>query len=206
MPIVSQLVRSTESEPPAGKSTEKKAALPSSAAQNAFDARLATPIFSGAYRIFVGQSDLIFIQIEGGAKLVLAVMAPLIGPVVNLISLVLWFFTKKKAKDWLKKLDQQNPEDLLCESENNFRLHLPEIREAAIELPAFLAVSGKAGRLILVARHGEKMKFEFENATETNKAIHLLVPLLNPTLKVNVEWNGAKRRFEKKKKGGSGTV
>jgi len=32
-----------------------------------------------------------------------------------------------------------------------------------------------------------------------NKAIYLLAPLLSSTLKVNVEWNGEKQRFERKK-------
>jgi hypothetical protein len=78
-------------------------------------------------------------------------------------------------------------------------LHLAEIREAAIEVPAFLAASGKAGRLNLLVRHGEKIKFEFVNTEEMNRAIQLLVPLLNSTLKVNVEWNAEKGRFERKK-------
>ena len=59
--------------------------------------------------------------------------------------------------------------------------------------------SGKAGRLNFSVRHGEKIKCEFDNAAEMNKAIHLLAPLLNSTLKVNVEWNEEKRRYEKKK-------
>jgi hypothetical protein len=178
----------------------KKITTPPAATQTAFNAKLITPIFSaGTYRIFVERSDLLFIQIEGGSKSILAATAPLLGPAGNLIPLGLWLFTKKKAKDRLQNVDQQNPEDRLRESEQNFKLHLSEIRDASIEPPTLFAASGKAGRLHLLVRHGEKFKFEFENAVEMNKAIHLLAPLLNSTLKVNVEWNEEKRRFEKKK-------
>jgi len=118
---------------------QKQAAAPSAATQNSFDARLVSPISSaGVYRIFIERNDLLFIQIEGGSKSILTAMAPLLGPAGNLIPLALWLFTKKKAKDLLQKIEEQNPEDLLRESEKNFKLHLAEIRDAAIEPPTFL--------------------------------------------------------------------
>jgi hypothetical protein len=170
------------------------------ATQKTFDVKLISPISSsGTYRVFGERSDLLFIQIEGGSKSVLTAIAPLLGPAGNLIPLALWLFTKKKNKDRLKKITQQNPEDLLRESEKNFKLYLAEIRDAAIDPPAFFSKSGKAGRLNLLVRHGEKFKFEFVNSAEMNNAIYLLAPLLNSTLRINVEWNGEKQRFEKKK-------
>ena len=170
------------------------------AAQAAFNAKLVSPISSaGAYRIFVKKGDLIFIQTEGGSKSVLAGVAPLFGPAGNLIPLALWLFGRKKDKARQQQVDEGDPEELLHEGEKNFKLHLAEIREAAIEAPAVLAASGKAGRLNLLVRHGEKIKFEFASIDEMSRAIQLLVPLLNSTLKVNVEWNGEKGRFEKKK-------
>jgi hypothetical protein len=178
----------------------KKTASQPAAARKTFDVKLLSPIsFSGTYRVFGERSDLVFIQIEGGSKSVLAAIAPLLGPAGNLIPLALWLFGKKKAKDRLQKIVQQNPEDLLRESEKNFKLYLAEIRAAAIEPPAFISTNGKAGRLNLLVRHGEKLKFEFVNAAEMNNAIHLLAPLLNSTLRISVEWNGEKQRFEKKK-------
>jgi hypothetical protein len=129
----------------------------------------------------------------------LAALAPLLGPLGNVIPLALWLFTKKQAKDRLQNIDQQNPEDLLRESEKSFKLHVSEIRDAAIEPPALLATRGKAGRLILMVRHGEKIKFEFENAVEMSSAMRLLAPLPYSTLRISVEWNGEKQRFEKKK-------
>jgi hypothetical protein len=170
------------------------------ATQSAFNVKLITPISSaGTYRVFIERSDLLFIQIEGGSKSLLAALAPLLGPVGNLIPLTLWLFTKKKAKDRLQKVEQQNPEDLLRESEKNFKLYLAEIRDASIEPPSFISTSGKAGRLILLVRHNEKIKFEFQTTAEMNNAMHLLMPLMGSTLRINVEWNGEKQRFQKKK-------
>jgi len=121
------------------------------------------------------------------------------GPAGNIIPLTLWLFTKSKAKTKLQRLKEGDPEELLRESESNFKLNLAEIRDAAIEAPTFFQTSGKAGRLNLSVRHGEKIKCEFDDATEMNHAIHLLTPLLSSTLRVNVEWNETKHRFQKKK-------
>jgi hypothetical protein len=178
----------------------KQAVAPPQATQAAFNAKLISPISSaGTYRIFVERQDLIFIQIEGGSKSVLAAIAPLLGPAGNLIPLGLWLFDRGKTKKRRQKIHEGNPEELLRENGKNFKLYLAEIRDAAIEAPGFFSKSGKGGRLNFLVRHGERIKFEFENAGEMNNAIHLLAPLLNSTLKVNVEWNGAKRRFERKK-------
>jgi hypothetical protein len=174
---------------------------PPQAAQSAFNVRLISPLSSaGTYRVFVERNDLIFIQIEGGSRSILEALTPALGPLGGLIPLARWLFTKSKARARLQRLQTGNPEELLRENEKNFKLYLAEIREATIEAPSLLAASGKAGRLNLLVRHGEKMKCEFETADDVSTAIHLLAPLLNSTLNVNVEWNGEKHRFEKKKK------
>ncbi len=177
-----------------------KIAAQPEATGTAFNVKLVSPLSSaGKYRIFVERSDLLFIQIEGGSRSILEAAAPFIGPAGNIIPLSLWLFGKRKTKAKLQRLETGNPEELLREGENNFKLNLAEIRDAAIEAPALFQTSGKAGRLNLLVRHGEKIKCEFDNAAEMAKAIHLLAPLLNSTLKVNVEWNEEKRRYEKKK-------
>ncbi len=179
---------------------QRKFAAQSEATGTAFNVKLVSPISSaGKYRIFVERSDLLFIQIEGGSRSILAAAAPFLGPVGNLIPLTLWLFGKRKTKAKLQRLETGNPEELLREGENNFKLNLAEIRDATIEAPAMFQTSGKAGRLNLLVRHGEKIKCEFDDVAEMAKAIHLLAPLLNSTLKVNVEWNEEKRRYEKKK-------
>jgi hypothetical protein len=173
---------------------------PPKAAGTTFNVKLVSPLLSaGKYRVFVERSDLFFIQIEGGAKSILEALAPLLGPAGNLIPLTLWLFTKRTTRAKLQQLETSDPEELLRESDNNFKLHLAEIREAAIEPPTFFSIGGKTARLMLTVRHGEKIKCEFDHAAEVNEAIRLLAPLLNSTLKVNVEWNGTKDRFERKK-------
>jgi hypothetical protein len=170
------------------------------ATKTAFNVKLVSPLSSaGKYRVFVERSDLLFIQVEGGSRSILEAAAPFIGPAGNIIPLTLWLFGKRKTKAKLQRLEEGDPEELLRESENNFKLNLAEIRDAAIEAPAFFQTSGKAGRLNFSVRHGEKIKCEFDNDTEMNNAIRLLAPLLSSTLKVNVEWNGEKQRFERKK-------
>jgi hypothetical protein len=178
-----------------------KAAASPQAAQSAFDVRLVSPILSaGKYRVFVERSDLIFIQMEGGSKSILAAAAPLLGPLGGVIPLVLWLFTARKAQVKRQRLEAADPEELLRESESNFKLNLAEIRDATIEAPRLFATVGKAGRLNLSVRHGERIKCEFENVAEMNKAMRLLVPRLNSNLRVNVVWNAEKQRFEKMKK------
>jgi len=181
--------------------TQRKTTISPQVTQAAFDVRLVSPILSaGKYRIFVERSDLLFIQIEGGSRSVLEAFAPLLGPFAGLIPLAFWLFAKRQTKAKRQHLDEGDPEELFRESEKNFRLHLAEIRDAAIEAPSLFTTIGKAGRLNLSVRHGERFRCEFENSAEMNKAIHLLVPLLNATLHVNVSWNGEKQRFEKNKK------
>jgi hypothetical protein len=179
---------------------QKEIAARPEATGTAFNVKLVSPLSSaGKYRVFVERSDLLFIQVEGGSRSILEAAAPFIGPAGNIIPLTLWLFGKRKTKAKLQCLETGDPEELLREGENNFKLNLAEIRAAAIEAPSFFQTSGKAGRLNLSVRHGEKIKCEFDDATEINNAIHLLTPLLSSTLKVNVEWNGKKRRFKGKK-------
>ena len=178
---------------------QRKIAAQPEAAGTSINVILVSPLSSaGKYRIFVERSDLLFIQVEGGSRSVLEAAVPFLGPAGGIIPLTLWLFNKRKAKAKRQRLEEGDPGELLRESENNFKLNLAEIREAAIEAPALFQNSGKAGRLNLVVRHGEKIKCEFDNAAEINKAIRLLAPLLSSTLKVNVEWDEKTRRFQKK--------
>jgi len=179
----------------------REPAAPPQTIRAAFDVRLVTPFSSaGTYRVFVERSDLVFIQIEGGSKSILAAAAPLLGPLGGFVLLVQWLFTRQKARLKRQQLEADEPEKLLRESDANFKLNLAEIRDATIEAAAMFAVSGKAGRLNLLVRHGEKIRCEFVDTNGMNRAIQLLEPLLNATLKVNVVWNGEKQRFERKKK------
>ena len=90
------------------------------------------------------------------------------------------------------------PQELLRENKNNFKVYIPELRDSAIEPPSFFTLHGKqAGRWNFSLRDGKKMRFEFENSDELKAALDVLPRLLNATLRVNVEWNEIKKRFQK---------
>lgn len=171
------------------------------ATQSSFTVKLVSPISaSGTYRVFVERSDLLFIQIAGGTKSVIAALAPVLGPAGGLITFGMWLFANRNHRERQQKImEEQNLEILLRENENSFKLHMAEIREAAIEPSKWLAASGNAGRLVLRVRHGEKMTFEFKTAEEVANAMQLLSALLGTTLRISVEWNGDKQRFQKTK-------
>jgi hypothetical protein len=167
--------------------------------RTSFTVKLVSPLsFAGTYRVFVERGDLLFIRIDGGSRSILEAVAPLLGLLGGLIPLGSWLLTRGKAKAKLQHFDESDPEELLRENEKNFKLHLSEIRQAAFEPSAFIAISGKIGRLNLTVRHGEEIKCEFDNAAEMNNAIHWLALLLNSTLRVNVEWNEQRQRFQKR--------
>lgn len=164
-----------------------------------FDVKLVSPIRSaGTYRVFAERSDLIFIQMEGGAASLMAAVAPVLGPFGGLIPLALWLLGRGKSRMKRTRLETGDPEALLRESDANFKLNLAEIRDAAMEAPKVFLQPGKAGRFNLRVRHGEKIKCEFADAAQMKRAIQLLVPLLHATLTVNVKWNAQKNQFEKK--------
>ena len=89
---------------------------------------------------------------------------------------------------------------MLHENENNFRLHISEIRDAVVEPPARLALSGtQVGRLSLSIQGGKMIRLEFAEVGEMKTALDLLAQRLNSTLRINVEWNDSEHRFQKKK-------
>ncbi len=166
-----------------------------------FDATLTAPVSrSGQYRIYVRGGDLIFIQIEAGAHSILNSVHGFLGPFGAVIPFALWLFSRHKAKDWKQRLEMADPEDLIRENEKNFRLHLSEIREATLEPPSSWRLSGKsAGCLNLLIRQGEKMKLELNSPADVETARQLLAPRLSSILQVNVEWDEARQRFQKRK-------
>jgi hypothetical protein len=171
------------------------------ATQAAFNARLVSPAsLSGKYRIYVRSSNLIFILTEGTANSILNSIHGFLGPFGAVIPLFLWLFSRRKAHEFNRRLEGADPEDLIRENEKNFRLHLSEIRDAIVEPASLFGLSSKqAGRLDLFIRQGERMKLDFESPNELRTALQLLTPLLPSTLRVNVEWDEAKQRFQKNK-------
>lgn len=181
---------------------EEKPSQPVPAAQvdvAVLDARLVAPLSAaGTYRIFVRGSDLIFILLHGGGASILETVAAHLGPAGLVVNLIRWLCQRREARQLHQRLEAEDPEDLFPGNESNFRLNASEIREAAIEPPSAWRTSGKqAGRLNLAVRYGEELKLELETPEAVATALHLLKPLLSSKLRVNLVWNGQKRRFEK---------
>lgn len=162
-----------------------------------FNARLVSTRSDSAYRVYARGNDLYFIQLAGLSTTAQALTVHF-GLIGMLIGESLKRRAKKKTEAILQRAGQVDPEELLRENKNNFKVYIPEIREAAIEPPTWFALHGKqAGRWNFSLRDGKKMRFEFENSDELKAALDVLPRLLNATLRVNVEWNEMKKRFQK---------
>lgn len=184
-----------------GTETHEKAGSEPDPARTAFDATLVSPFrSSGTYRVYLRGSDLIFIQTDAGVRSgwpgqILAHLWP-VGILVNLF----WWVSSKRRTWDSERLDEADPEDLLRESESNFKIYLLEIQDAALEPPAHLSTSGtKAGRLWLFLPGGRKITLAFGDADEIKTALRLLTPRLGSTLRVNVKWNEGRQRFQGKR-------
>jgi len=164
-----------------------------------FNARLVSRRSDSIYRVYPRGNDLYFIQLSGlsAAAQALTIHFGLIG---MLIRESMKRRAKRKAEALLQRVGVQDPEELLRENKNNFKVYLPEIRDAAIEPSTFFALHGKqAGRWNFTLRDGKKMRFEFENTNEMKAALELLSGLLVGILRINVAWNETKERFQKSK-------
>ena len=162
-----------------------------------FNARLVSKRSDSMYRIFARGNDLYFIQLAGLSPTAQALTVHF-GLVGMLIGESLKRRAKKKTEAILQRLGSQNPEELLRENKNNFKVCLPEIRDSTIDPPAWFALHGKqAGRWNFVLQDGKKMRFEFEDVDGMKTALAALPHLLNASLRVNVEWDERKRRFQK---------
>jgi hypothetical protein len=162
-----------------------------------FNARLVSTRSDSMYRVYARGNDLYFIQLAGlsATAQALTIHFGLIG---YLIRESMKRRAKKKTEEFLQRTGQVDPEELLRENKNNFKVYIPELRDSAIEPPSFFALHGKqAGRWNFSLRDGKKMRFEFENSDELKAALEVLPRLLNATLRINVEWDETKKRFQK---------
>ena len=165
----------------------------------AFNAKLVSARRDGVYRVYTRESDLFFVQLAGLSATAdaLTIHFGLIG---YLIRESMKRRAKKKTEEFLQRAGYQDPEELLRENKNNFKVYIPEIRDSTIEPPSWFALHGKqVGRWNFSLRDGKKMRFEFENTDEMKAALDALPRLMNATLRVNVEWDETRKRFHKKK-------
>jgi len=102
-----------------------------------FNARLVSFSAVVEYRVYASDNDLFFIEIPGLSKTSEAMTIHF-----GLIGLLIRNSMREKAKAKADLLFQsegnQDPQQLVGKSKNNFQVHLPEIRDSAI-LPADLS-------------------------------------------------------------------
>jgi len=162
-----------------------------------FSARLISFSAVTEYRVYAKDSDFFFIEIPGMSK-VSESMAIHFG----LIGLLIRNSMRKKAKAKADLLFQtegnQDPQHLIGNSKNNFQVHIPEIRDSSLTPPTFFAFHGnQAGRWEFVMRDGKKRKFEIESLDDMKSAVNTLPRFLSGTLRIHVEWNESKKKFQK---------
>jgi hypothetical protein len=167
--------------------------------QAGFNAKVVSPMSAaGSYRIFIQGGDLLFIQIESGSNQILNALIPLLGPFGGLVNLFGWLFSRRKVNDFNERLQSVAPENLLRDSEKNFRLHLAEIRQAVIEPAAATSFSGKeVGRADLTIRQGERWKLAFAARADMDAVWQLLASGFSSPLQADVEWNVEKQQYQK---------
>lgn len=164
-----------------------------------FDARFITRNNDHTFRVYAQGSDLYFVDLGGLSDTGRAVTVHF-GLIGYLIGAAMKKKAKQKAAEMLQRFEAQDLESFLRESKTSFKIYIPEISEAVIDPPSFLAMHGKqAGRLNLKTRDDKKYKFEFENADSLRTALDALPKLLNGTLQINGQWNESNKKFVKKK-------
>ena len=123
----------------------------------------------------------------------------MLGPFGGLVNLFGWLFSRRKVNDFNERLQSVAPENLLRDSEKNFRLHLAEIRQAVIEPAAASSFSGKeVGRADLTIRQGERWKLAFAARADMDAVWQLLASGFFSPLRADVEWNVEKQQYQKK--------
>jgi len=208
---VNATVSDNSSSPPTnGVAAETQARLSPHAAFGAFEAHISIPTrLTGNYLVFVRESDLIFIRCDAGGSPLISAVLHMLGPVGGIVTAFAWLgrlvenlISNTKTQDDKQQLAHLDPYELLQSSEHNFKLHISEIRHGTVHPGTFWSLSqGKAGRIDLAVRLGERLRIEFATADELATALHLLKPLLSTNLEVNVVWNPTTLRFERKSTG-----
>jgi hypothetical protein len=152
------------------------------------------------YRVYVIQDALYLIRIggQGGLDALTLTGGALGGAVGAVLSS---FLSRNPSKDDRRaaSADLQGPQTLLGNHKHNMRVDATDIVETSIEPPAAFPQHGPhVGRWILTTRE-QKLTLQFETREDMVVALEHLPRLFGGQLKVNVEWNPRKGRFEKPK-------
>jgi hypothetical protein len=180
-----------DGQPTVNPQAQPRPVLGSSNGRGAFNLKVLSPMSAaGAYLVFVQGSDLVFIQTENRSSQILNSLIPLLGPLGGLVTLLGWLFSRHNVNNFNERLQSEAPENLLRDSEKNFRLHLAEIRQAVIE-PAAPSSFGRkeVGRIALIIRQGERWKLAFAARADMDAVWQLLASGFFAPLQADVEWN-----------------
>jgi hypothetical protein len=162
-----------------------------------FLARYVSNSADNIYRIYARAGDLFFINV-GGLNATTKVITSQFGLIGMLIAASLAKRAKRRTEAILQSLEAQDPEYVLSRDKTSFKVYVPEISESTIEPPSFFAMHGKqAGSWSFKLRDGKKHRFEFADVDAMKAALDVLPGLLNASLRVNVEWDQAKRKYKK---------
>jgi hypothetical protein len=151
------------------------------------------------YRVYVVGNELFFIRIGGQGGVREGVTGGF-GLAGGLAGGLLDSRAEKKRGALIQNIDQADPQQLLSDHKHNFTLTSTDFQGGTMEPPSSFAGHGRqVGRWKFNLRDGRKMSFEFEKPEDLRAALDILPKLLGSELAVNVEWNEAKKRFEKSK-------
>ena len=147
------------------------------------------------YCVYVRDDALYFIRI-GGQDIGTAV-AGQFGLLGALAGEALRKRAKGKRDARAAAQDRQDAQDLLAMHKDNFRLVPGEVLESSIEPPATFAAHGAHVGRWLMTLSDKKLSLQFEQFGDMQVALEHLPRFFGTRLKVNVQWNAAKKRYQK---------
>jgi hypothetical protein len=147
------------------------------------------------YRIYVRDDALYFIRV--GGQNMGKVIATQFGLVGALAGEALRKRTEGKRRTIIAAQDLEDAAALLARHKHNFRLGSGEVLASSIQPPAMLAGHGPHLARWLLTLPGKKLTLEFEQRADVEMALAVLPRFFGYKLKVNVQWNEAKKRYLK---------
>lgn len=164
-----------------------------------FNARFISALsFDRLYRVYAAGDQLFFIRIGGQGGLREGLVHSL-GLVGFLVESSIRKRADRREKALIEAIDRASPEELLPRHKDNFRLGAAEVQDGTVDPPSFLATHGPhVGRWQLSLRDGRKMTFQFESIEDLRSALDVLPDLFPSGQRVNVRWNPAVGKYEKR--------
>jgi hypothetical protein len=165
-------------------------------AQNAFMAREVFALsLDRLYRVYASPAELVFVKVGGQAGLspAVAIQFGLIGAFVHR-----WFEKRAKMRmaAEVASMDRRDLRGLLARDKVNFSIRAADVVRSAIDPPSGFPTHGpRIGKWRLQATDGTIHDLQFEDVEDMKTAIEALHALLGGVQRVNVRWDGDKRRY-----------